>query len=74
VEDAQAEQIKPGVPKQLPFDEFQAMHLILHLPNTPGRREGGADCRMIAKKALRKAVEFPVPLSNTSPIWFSFYT
>jgi hypothetical protein len=32
VEDAQAEQIKPGVPKQLPFDEFQAMHLILHLP------------------------------------------
>jgi hypothetical protein len=32
VEDAQAEQITPGVSKQLPFDEFQAMHLILHLP------------------------------------------
>jgi hypothetical protein len=30
VGDAQAEQIKPGVPKQLPFDEFQAMHLSTH--------------------------------------------
>jgi len=38
VEDAQAEQIKPGVPKQLPFDEF---HQVIHRhPATVGGVEG----------------------------------
>lgn len=55
---AQAAQIEPSSPKHLPFDEFQAIHLSLHLTITPRRREGGADRRVVAANALRKAFEF----------------
>jgi hypothetical protein len=61
VEDAQAEQIKPGVPKQLPFDEFQAMQLILHLPITPGRREGGADCQRMVQQVDISVIRIEYP-------------
>jgi hypothetical protein len=40
VQDTQAQQIKLGSSKHLPFDQFQAIHLSFHLTITPRRREG----------------------------------
>jgi hypothetical protein len=54
----QPEQVKIGPAEHLSFDEFQAIHLSFDLPITPGRREGGTDCRVVTANALCKAFEF----------------
>src|SRR5437763_1606560 len=54
----QPEQVKIGSAEHLSFDEFQVIHLSLHLTITPLRREGGTDRRIVAANALREAFEF----------------
>jgi hypothetical protein len=57
----QPKQIKCGPAKHQPFLELQAIDLRFHLAVVPGRREGGADSRIITTNASGKALEFDNP-------------
>jgi len=57
-QDSGSQEIELGSPVHLPFQQFDARHLALHLPITPGRRNGTQHSGGIFLDAARKAFQF----------------
>ena len=57
-QDSGSQQVEFCPPVPLPFQQFDARHLALHLPITPGRRDGTQYGGSIFPDAARKAFQF----------------